>query len=309
MDSFFRIGGLTLGVRGSDIPVTGPLAKFGVWPSRPHPSGVPPGGDAQRDRARRPIGAGETPALHADVEIDVTFDQPYAPPRGALLFDSGAVWKLFDDGDGFRIECRSELFGELPYKTAAIARDLRRVTINMRVEGLNPIEFPLDELLINSLLARNRGVELHACGVIDAGSGLLFIGNSGDGKTTTARLWQREQVEIVSDDRVVVRAENGAWTMYGTPWHGEAEICSPAHAPLRRVYVLDKSPHNGVTPLRPAEAVAHLFSCAFPPFHDRRGLETVVDTLGHLAGSVPVARLSFMNDPSTVEFVRQEAAA
>jgi len=294
MDLFVRIGGLTLAVRGSDVPVIGPLAKFGVLPSQPHPLGVPPGGDAQ---------------LHVDVEIDVTFGQHYAPPHGELLFDSGAVWKLFEDGGGYRIECRSQLFGELPYKTAAIARDLRRVTINMREEGLNPIEFPLDELLINSLLAQNRGVELHACGVIDAGGGLLFIGHSGDGKTTTAQLWQHEPVDIVSDDRVVVRAENGGWTMYGTPWHGEAEICSPAHAPLRRIYGLDKSARNGVTPLRPAEAVARLFSCAFPPFHDQHGLETVVDTLGDLAASVPVARLSFANDPSAVQFVRQEAAA
>ena len=90
------------------------------------------------------------------------------------------------------------------------------------------------------------GVELHACGVIDGGRGLLFIGNSGDGKTTTARLWQNETAEIVSDDRVIVRAENGGWTMYGTPWHGEADICSAASAPLHRIYVLDKSARNGV---------------------------------------------------------------
>jgi len=216
---------------------------------------------------------------------------------------------LFADPDGFRIECHAEIFGDLPYKTATIARDLRRAGVHMRVSGLDPMQFPLDELLINALLAQRRGLELHACGVIDRGNGLLFIGNSGDGKTTTARLWQHEPAEIVSDDRVVIRAENGAWTMYGTPWHGEAEICSPAQAPLRRIYVLDKSARNGVTPLRPAEAVARLFSCAFPPFHDQHGLETVVDTLGDLAASVPVARLSFANDPSAVEFVRQEAAA
>src|SRR5438046_2111238 len=119
MDSFFRIGGLTLGVRGMDVPVSEPLAKFGVRPSRPHLPDVPPGGGSeQRDRAGRPVGAGGTPALNADLEITVTYGDDYITPRGALLFDSGAVWQLFEDGDGYRIDCRSALFGETPYKTA-----------------------------------------------------------------------------------------------------------------------------------------------------------------------------------------------
>jgi len=240
-----------------------------------------------------------------DTRVLVSRVDEIEPPEGALLFDSGGVWKLFD---GYRIDCHSPLFGDAPYKSARISSDLREVEIRMRVD-LDPLEFPLDELLVNALLAQRRGVELHACGVIDGGQGLLFIGNSGDGKTTTARLWQNETAEIVSDDRVIVRAENGGWTMYGTPWHGEADICSAASAPLHRIYVLDKSSHNGAVPLRPAEAAARLFACAFPPFHDSRGLATVVDTLGEIASTIPVARLSFANDPSAVDFVRQEAAA
>jgi hypothetical protein len=280
VEYFVRIGGLTLAVRGSEVPLEEPHARFAVQPCA------------------------------ADVVIDVVYDDAYAAPRGALLFDSGAVWKLFEDPEGFRIECRSPLLGEHPYKIATVSRDLRRVALQMRVRNLQPIHFPLDELLVNALLARGGGVELHACGVIDRGRGLLFIGNSGDGKTTTARLWERD-AEIISDDRVVVRAGDAGWTIYGTPWHGEAEICSPASAPLRRVYVLDHTLRdgNGVAPMRSAEAVARLFACAFPPFHDRRGLSTVVDTLGQLAMSVPVAKLSFVNDPSAVDFVRGEVAA
>jgi hypothetical protein len=276
--SFVRIGGLTLAVHGSEVPLENPHAHFAVA------------------------------ASPADADMFVTYDQSYAPPRGRMLFDSGSVWKLFDDPEGFRIECSSTLVSEHPYKIATVSRDLRRVDLQMRVRGLQPIHFPLDEVLVNALLTRRRGVELHACGVIDRGNGLLFIGNSGDGKTTTARLWEREKVEIVSDDRVVVRSGDGGWTMYGTPWHGEADICSAAYAPLRRIFVLDKAPRNAVAPLRPAEAVARLFACAFPPFHDPQGLETVVDTLGELALSVPVAKLSFVNDSSAVAFVRQQTA-
>src|SRR5690349_20641886 len=172
------------------------------------------------ERDPRPPFAHPLPLMRErDCIVRVSYVEQIERAKGELLFDSGAVWKLFDDGGAYRIDCFSEVFGEEPYKSARISRDLAEVALRMRVRGLDPLEFPLDEVLVNALLVHRRGVELHACGIIDRGRGLLFIGNSGHGKTTTARLWMREPVEVVSDDRVIVRAENGGWTMYGTPWH------------------------------------------------------------------------------------------
>lgn len=277
-----RIGGFTIGVHPRDPrvarPFAAPMSLFAVAPGR------------------------------EDLRVDVGVLESYQPPAGPLLFDSGEVWRLYDDGDAFRIECRSAEFGDEPYKIARVDRDIARCEVLMRVPELQPLEFPLDELLINALLSRSRGIELHACGIVDAnGDGVVFAGNSGDGKTTTARLWMDEGAEVVSDDRVVIREQGGSWWMYGTPWHGEAEICSPSIAPLRRLYLLDKTRPNAATPLPAGEAVARLLSCAFPPFHDPHSLTRVVDTLGALVRSIPVARLSFTNDSTAVSFVRAQA--
>jgi hypothetical protein len=277
VSSLLRIGGVTIAV---DPPVVfpEPLARFAV-----------------RDTT-----------APADLRVSVAAMERYEPPRGELLFDSGEVWRLYDDdGGALRIECRSEMFGGEPYKIARVDRAITRCEILTRQPSLQPLEFPLDELLINALLSRRRGVELHACGVIDRnGDGYVFAGNSGDGKTTSARLWMDAGAEVVSDDRVVVREEGGAWRMYGTPWHGEAEICSPGSAPLRRVFLLDKAKPNAAAPLETGEAVARLLSCAFPPFHDPGALLRLLETLGALASAVPVSRLSFVNDESAVALVR-----
>jgi hypothetical protein len=278
--SFFRIGGLTIAIDPA-IALPEPLSRFSVEET------------------------GEV-----DLRIDVGVLERYEPPRGPLLFDSGEVWRLYADddarGDAVRIECRSEAFGDEPYKIARVNRDLRRAEILIREPDLLPVEFPLDELLVNALLSHREGIELHACGIIDTdGSGYLFAGNSGDGKTTTARLWVAAGADIVSDDRIIVRRYADGWRMFGTPWHGEAEICSPSSAPLRRVFLLDKAKPNAAELLDTGEAVARLLSCAFPPFHDPDALQRMLETMGRLVAEVPVARLRFLNDASAVEFVRE----
>src|SRR3954453_12910065 len=229
----------------------------------------------------------------------------YKPPRGECLFDSGLVWSLHRDGDALRIECRSPLFGPEPYKYAVVDRAFTHAEV-FASKLIDPLEFPLGELLLNSLLALRGGIEVHACGVIANGEGTLFLGNSGDGKTTTARLWQRHapDVELVSDDRVILRPHDGAWWMYGSPWHGDAEICSTSRAPLRRIFALEQAPANAVVPFSPAQGAARILACAFPPFHDTQGMQTAVGIAAGLAMAVPVARFRFVNDASAVAYVR-----
>jgi hypothetical protein len=248
--------------------------------------------------------------------------------QSAVVFDSGSLWRMYADG---RIEFRSSFSGDEPYKIARVsASGIRhpasepsitgcrmpddgcrglKVDVQTRVtEYANtyPLQFPLDELLVNAVLTRQGGMELHSCGVVDRnGDGYLFAGNSGGGKTTTARLWQSEAKEILSDDRIILRRENGQWWMYGTPWHGEAEICSASRAPLRRIFLLDKATHNEVRPLSQAAAIARLFSCTFPPFHDAEGMSAVVGTLAQIVRDVPVAAFAFVNDRTAVDFVRE----
>jgi hypothetical protein len=287
-ESFLRIGGITIAIAFDDDRL---LYQFEET--------------VRRFEVLRP--------QSVDLTIRARVLEAYEPPSGPLLFDSGAVWKIYDEASrGWRIECRSHMFGETPYKTATVASDLSVVDVAMRIVGdepTSPIEFPVDELLINALLTSRGGIEIHGCGVIDRdGSGYLFAANSGGGKTTTARLWEHENVDIVSDDRVVLRLEDGAWWMYGTPWHGEAEICSPSRARLRRVFLLDKAGSNSERSLPRGEAVARLLSCAFPPFHDPNGVDAVLGILGTVVNAVPVSQLSFVRNRSAIDFVRSLSA-
>jgi len=245
-------------------------------------------------------------------DLDIAIERAAVMPErsGMPLFDSGAVWAMYDDGGRLRIDCTSDVFGPEAYKVAYFDRDFTAGRVLLRADvfdgAVDPLEYPLDEVIVANLLARGRGVELHACGVIDGqGGGRLFVGQSGAGKTTTARLWiDAEEVEIVSDDRVIVREIGGEWRMFGTPWHGEAELSSPASAPLAGVYLLRQAPATKLVDVVPAEAAARLFACTFPLFHDGRALAYTLDCLERLIAAVPVKVLEFTPDRSAVEAVR-----
>jgi hypothetical protein len=250
-----------------------------------------------------------------DPDIVITVDvmpADLAPP-GRLLFDSGAVWRAYDDDGGFRIDCSSDVFGDLPYKSAFFDRELREGRVLVRPEAyldtMHALDYPLDEVVVAHLLGRGRGVELHGCGIIDRdGRGQLFVGQSGAGKTTTARVWLADgHYDIVSDDRVIVRFVDGEWRMFGTPWHGEAELSAALSAPLAAIHLLVQATRTELVSLPPAQAAAALFGCTFPPFYDAEALGFTLECLDRIVRDLPVRTLRFLPDRSVIDCIRSAA--
>jgi hypothetical protein len=160
---------------------------------------------------------------------------------GLQLFDSGALWRLYECESGFQFDFRAPVFGDQPYKRLLVDRDFSRATLQMSAEVsaafpyAAPLGYPVDELLIMHRLTREKAIELHSCGIVrEDGTGNLFVGHSGAGKSTTTRLWMEwEDVEVLSDDRIIVRrdAELGAPTEVETPFG--AAGCADEHGVLR----------------------------------------------------------------------------
>lgn len=250
----------------------------------------------------------------AEVQVSAAWGELLETIEGELIFDSGALWQLYRQHTDYVFRFVTPHFGATPYKLASFNRDFTRGSVVLHrpyfdaARAVYPLDYPLDELLMLNLLARGRGAELHSCGVVDGdGRGFLFLGQSGAGKTTTARLWeQREGAAILSDDRIILRSQDGRIRMYGTPWHGEGELASAASAPLAGIFFLRHGEHNELEAVGRSEASARLFSCGFPTFHDAAGLDFTLAFFDEVTRAVPCYELSFVPDERAVDFVREQ---
>ena len=247
-----------------------------------------------------------------DIRVEAAWRADPLPAAGRLLFDSGGLWQLHEAGRQLAWTFRSPVFGSEPYKTAIFDRDFSSGSVYLHAPyfdprvALYPLEYPLDELLLTNWLALGRGVEIHACAVRDRdGSGYLFAGHSGAGKTTMATLWQHAAgATILSDDRVILREADGRIWMHGTPWHGDEPLASPTCTPLTRGFFLGHAAHNRVTAVPPTQAVAALFARAFPPFYSLQGLAFTLSFLEGVSRLAPFADLGFVPAAGTIDFVR-----
>jgi hypothetical protein len=257
-----------------------------------------------------------------DIEVRVAWRSALKPCLGKELFHSGCLWNVVHSDDGLVFDFTTERLGSRPYKRLLVDEDFREAQVLLSRECLTAgdakraLEYPLDELLITHHLSLGKGVELHACGLLGgAGESFLFVGHSGAGKSTTTRLWKRHApVEVLSDDRIIVRRaftdsakgvgqECPAHTflMHGTPWHGEAAFASPKRAPMRRIFLLEHGPGNRIERVSRSAAVGELLARSFTPFYHRRFVDPVLALLEEMAESLPCYRFHFVPDQSAVE--------
>jgi hypothetical protein len=255
-----------------------------------------------------------------------TFFSPTTPPHvtlkiewgptehraGQLAFQAGPVASFYRDGSRWSIR-----LGDDDGTFAAdrvLSLDASETTGQIVIapnrfpdpETRYPLEYPLEDLLFRHLLADHNAVLVHACGVSWHKAGYLFVGSSGAGKSTTARLWRSAGATILNDDRIVLEADRDGVRIHPTPWFGEHPEVGGEAVHLRAVYLLRQGDEVSFERLRPATAAALVFAKAFPPLWDPERTEKTLATLGRICQQLPCGWLTIPKDARAVEWVQAQ---
>lgn len=270
--------------------------------------------------ARRPTRFLTAPAAYrpflasrgGDIRLDYVEARPPEPAPSDLLFESGGVWRVHRHEGGLLYTFRTPRLRPSLYKAVQIDDALTRGRLFFPPpeRGRRPRfapDYPLDELLFQHRLTRDGGLEVHACGLFVGRRLALFCGQSGAGKSTTARLWRRHRpaTRILSDDRIVLREQGARLLGYGTPWHGDGGFARNERGELGAIFFLKHARSTASRRLPTAEAAALLLARSFPPPWDALAMGRALELCGRAASRVPCIELRFRPDRTAVDVVRE----
>ncbi|MBR5540918.1 MAG: hypothetical protein IKU64_00950 [Bacteroides sp.] len=142
-------------------------------------------------------------------------------------------------------------------------------------------------------------VAIHSSCIVYGDKAVLFLGESGTGKSTHTRLW-REHIEgafLLNDDSPFLRVEDGKIWAYGSPWSGKTPCYKQERYELKGCVRLSQAPFNQMKKLPVLQAYGAIHPSCPPEFaYDGVLYDHISDFINKLLSSVPFYHLACLPD-------------
>lgn len=243
-----------------------------------------------------------TPDLTLDAGTEVTPLPDYRELHSFEFTDADADCRFGADADGYLLEMTPR-DGSAPARFR-MAYGATTAQSDITPEH-NPALFRFGAWTLFNIAALPHGaVAFHSSVIRYRGKGVLFLGESGTGKSTHTRLW-REHIpgaELLNDDSPIIRATEREAIVFGSPWSGKTPCYRNESYPITAVVRLSQAPHNHIRRLRPIEAIGALLPSAPPAFaRDERLSDDTCGLLSRLIAQVPVYHLECLPDAAAAQ--------
>lgn len=154
-------------------------------------------------------------------------------------------------------------------------------------------------IALGMLSCSSKMVLIHSSTIVHQNKAVLFLGESGTGKSTHTRLWLKHipDAHLLNDDSPVIAVEEEGVFVYGSPWSGKTHCYHQLRFPLAAAVRLSQAPYNKIHRLSIIEAFSSI-QPSFPPAlaQDEQFLDMMVDMLSEVLLQVPVYHLECLPD-------------
>lgn len=256
-----------------------------------------------------PFAATSGPAQPPVFQLDVV-------PQGGMVLPDGLTEEFRQDDEGSQIRVyrtpggaswfEFSLWGKLS-GTLLARPGFGQATLMLEAHP----DFAVNNALMVLYAMRTaplRTALFHAAVIGNGGRGYLFLGKSGTGKSTHARLWLKyvPGSELVNDDNPVVRVEDdGTVRVYGSPWSGKTPCYKNMSLPAGGFVQLAQAPYNKIRRLKGITAYAVLVPSISGKRWDRAIADGLHETENTLAATVPVWQLDCLPDAEAAQLCSQ----
>lgn len=128
--------------------------------------------------------------------------------------------------------------------------------------GLGRCESYAYSCLFSKEIINFNAMLIHSSAIKYNGKAYLFSAQSGVGKSTHTALWKKvfgSRVEMINDDKPVIRVKDGKAFAYGTPFDGGSGIANNISAPVGAVVFIERGKINSVRKAQNSEIISNLF--------------------------------------------------
>lgn len=142
---------------------------------------------------------------------------------------------------------------------------------------------------------------------------ILFLGESGTGKSTHTRLWQ-ENIPgcfLLNDDSPILQsAPSGKTIVYGSPWSGKTPCYKNQSCEVAAIVRLSQAPYNKIKKSSRLKSIGALLPSCPPSFaYDQDLQDCILKTLSGILLQTPVYHLACLPDKEAALTVAREIAA
>lgn len=153
----------------------------------------------------------------------------------------------------------------------------------------------------NGFLLHGVVFETNKCGVV-------FLAQSGVGKSTHAMFWKellKDKMIVVNGDKPLVRIIDGKIFAYGTAWAGKEKLHTNTKTELKKICFIERSPKNECLPMKKDMVFERLIKQIFIP-KDKALLLLILENINSLIEKCDFYLIKCNTDISSAEIAYKE---